>query len=388
MRVSSLPNLSELEKRDRRKSSYHLVASKNKLPEDPEEDDDHLYKYLLSTSAGCKASSDIRLQEVKRQLILEIARTEGDTDSPHFQKILTELLTLHNSDFDARVRPRSKCPACLEGMWINLSKPKFPDCLGKNKNGDHMYTLGRMSFGCFSPTNLVCSIQGTFNPVRVVKDPNKVLSDKSVPSTLLEEVKSGNSLVRTYQIVTAFAIEPYDPKFGPKESSPNSTVDHPLEGLLTTYGYVLANPVERNRLAIWFSGGTIEIRNTADASDMRLWRQIFRDHVDRPAPPAPSVPEPPSSPSPRSPQLKFFRLNLGSKSPAPPSPPPATPKPTAPRVVMETDGNMSYSLSELPKGGHDTAYVDVLYLDETIRVVKANTGSLHVMARVPYFQYE
>ena len=54
---------------------------------------------------------------------------------------------------------------------------------------------------------------------------------------------------------------------------------------------------------------------------------------------------------------------------------------------MEPDGRMCYRLPN-PIGGHDAAYVDVLYLDETLRIVQANTGSLHVMARVPYFADE
>ena len=33
----------------------------------------------------------------------------------------------------------------LEGSWVNMSRPNYVECLGKNKENDFMYSLGRMS---------------------------------------------------------------------------------------------------------------------------------------------------------------------------------------------------------------------------------------------------
>jgi hypothetical protein len=33
----------------------------------------------------------------------------------------------------------------LEGSWVNMSRPNYVECLGKNKENEFMYTLGRMS---------------------------------------------------------------------------------------------------------------------------------------------------------------------------------------------------------------------------------------------------
>ncbi len=48
---------------------------------------------------------------------------------------------------------------------------------------------------------------------------------------------------------------------------------------------------------------------------------------------------------------------------------------------MDPDGSMRFKLNR-PIGGHGTAYVDVLYLDETLRVVRGHHGSLFVFSRV------
>ncbi len=47
---------------------------------------------------------------------------------------------------------------------------------------------------------------------------------------------------------------------------------------------------------------------------------------------------------------------------------------------MNADGSMRFKLNR-PIGGHGTAYVDVLYLDETLRIVRGHHGSLFVFTR-------
>ena len=49
---------------------------------------------------------------------------------------------------------------------------------------------------------------------------------------------------------------------------------------------------------------------------------------------------------------------------------------------MEADGTMQYHLRQ-PIGGHGMSYVDVLYLDGTLRVLRGHHGTLYVSARVP-----
>jgi len=50
----------------------------------------------------------------------------------------------------------------------------------------------------FRPTKLVCSIQGTFNPVRVVSS-RDAQAIRNVPKSLKDELREGNNVVRTYK---------------------------------------------------------------------------------------------------------------------------------------------------------------------------------------------
>jgi hypothetical protein len=54
---------------------------------------------------------------------------------------------------------------------------------------------------------------------------------------------------------------------------------------------------------------------------------------------------------------------------------------------MEEDGKMTFDLTR-PIGGHETAYVDIVYLDETLRIARAKSGVVYVFARVPHFPDE
>jgi hypothetical protein len=146
-------------RRNRRKGSYHLVSSKNRLPTDPdEEEEDQLFNYLTTSSNRSlrKTENFLLIQGTKAQLLRELAGSGGDTTSAAFHDILNRLTKIYDpSHFDARKLPSRPSknskhqPIQMEGMWIDLSKPKFSDRMGINDNGDYMYTLGRMSFGTY-----------------------------------------------------------------------------------------------------------------------------------------------------------------------------------------------------------------------------------------------
>jgi hypothetical protein len=161
--VASLSMLTKAEtedmRRNRRKGSYHLVSSKNRLPTDPdEEQEDQLFSYLTTSSNRSlrKTENFLLLQGTKAQLLRNLAGSGGDTTSAPFHDILDRLTQIYDpSHFDARKLPSrpsknsKQQPIQVEGMWIDLSKPKFSDRFGINDNHDFMYTLGRMSFGTY-----------------------------------------------------------------------------------------------------------------------------------------------------------------------------------------------------------------------------------------------
>jgi hypothetical protein len=371
-----LPHLTfqERQRREQRKGSYHLVASRNKLPitDDPEEEnEDLLFRFLLTDDDNDlprdKSDGDrrLRIRQVKTQMFRDLARTSGDVTTAGFLANLERLIQLHDpSTFDARKLPRDeglttahskKSPSKrldndknhsmlqLEGMWISLSKPKFEECLGMNDDGEFLYTLGRMTFDMFRPGGLVCGIQGTFNPIHVIsQDEQMEHIIPSIPQSFMSDVRDDSNLLRSYNIVTALTIEPGSQgQFGP--DSPNQMVTHRLEGLMTTYGYALPNPDHPNRLSIWFTGGSLEVN---DADDLDRWKQVFGSEKF----PKRKWHE----------QARVFgaQMAMGAQ----------------PAERMESDGKMSYQLTR-PIGGHEKAHMDILYLDSTLRITRCKYWS-------------
>ena len=151
-------------------------------------------------------------------------------------------------------------------------------------------------------------------------------------------------------LVTAFTIEPRNASRDGRESA-NNAVQRPIKALMTTFGYSLPDPNMPNRLSTWFRGGTIEVWD--EEQDMGAWSDIFRNLPQR------TVKE----------KATPFTRNVRTG--------------IAPAGSMEADGKLSYTLSK-PFGGHGHAYADVIYLDETLRILRGNYGTIYVGARIPF----
>lgn len=148
-------------------------------------------------------------------------------------------------------------------------------------------------------------------------------------------------------IVTAFTIEPNS---ACTAEYPNRNVQKPIKALMTTHGYALPDPNKPSRLSTWFTGGTIEVWD--DVQDMAAWHRVFQSLPSR--------------------NLKAKARVISAR--------------LAVGVVegqMEFDGKISYSMMR-PIGGHGVAYADVIYLDDTLRILRGNYGTIHVSARIPF----
>ena len=380
----------QAELRTRRKGSYHLLATRNHLSEGNAEDD-LFFSYLTRRIPATRASDrQQQIQMAKEASLRSLSQHAGDATTPEFQRAVADLTRLYDpiSAFDARqlLSPTPRRPTGslfraetmstprLEGMWISLQRPRFENCLGTNSTGDYLYTLSRMTFGMLRPGNLVCSIQGTFNPVHVVGDAvsksDTQLSERHMMHRLdyarLQVGGHEQDLLRSYDVVTAFTIEPRNSlKYGPIDS--NQEVDRPVEGLLTTKGFALPDPDIPNRLIIWFIEGSIEV---VDADDQQRWKRIF-DSTKNVA----FDPEDYSRRGGESLHHHGASVLASGRSD----------KETA--TIMEPDGRISFKLSG-PIGGRETSYIDVMYLDESMRVVKSNRGDVYIFARLPPFPDE
>ena len=321
---------------------------------------DGIPRTLPSSTSRRGGAEGMRLARL--QLLESLKLTGGDVTAEPFLRSLDRLLHLdrrrQRSLRRARAAPPALAPGRVEGMWLTLSRPNYHGCLGINELREYQYTLGRMSFGMYRPTSLVCSVQGVFNPVHVVDaaDRDEV---ESVPRGLRQELMEGKTTLRTYNIVTAFSIEPG--RGGTTEEvTPNDAcgVTRPIRGIMTTYSYVLPDPSAPGRLSVWFTGGIVEVDDEADAPE---WKRILGgggQGKDQGHGRETSMQE-------RA-KLLAAKLLLGATV----------------EEEMAADGSFSFELSR-PVGGHGSAYVDVLYLDDTLRIMRGHHGSLYVLARVP-----
>lgn len=134
----------------------------------------------------------------KTRLIEDLKASGGDVKSTVFVDCMKVLEAYYKSkSWDGRGSCKMT-PFSLEGNWLTLSKPTYDECKGRNQKGDLLYTLGRMSFGMFKPTNLVCSVQASFNTVRTI-DPQNPGRPLHVPKKLMKEIQSGGIHLRTYE---------------------------------------------------------------------------------------------------------------------------------------------------------------------------------------------
>jgi len=339
----------------------------------------------------------------KMTLTEDLKRSGGDVTTPAFLSCLQVLKACYAAKgWDARWSSSSaeeasglalSSPFYLDGSWSTLSKPTYSDCLGRNEKGEYLYTLGRMSFDMFRPTQLKCSVQGSYNIVRPRDHPasnggslplwnsNNLIHNHdrkrsmNVPrgmqhlqSSMIGGMTATNHkgkqtsrpAVRNYDIVVAFTIEANQTRKGQPATSDESSIDRefvldqPIHGILTNHGYCVPDPDTPNRLSIWFSGGEIKVQNDESTKDLDRWRKVFDE-----------------SHAPRRDVREYARVLaakclLGAKL----------------YKMDPEDGVLSYELKR-PIGGHGQVYCDVLYCDDDLRIVQGHRGSIFVFRRVP-----
>ena len=177
-------------------------------------------------------------EEIKSLLLQTLISSNGDVTTPEFQTHLSHL------------QPHT--PTLTPSNWVSLSKPNYPECLGMNSNGEFMYTLGRMSFDMFLPSNLKCSIHGIFN----------VFGDVGGDMTLPWNIRKVEN-IRSYNISVSFSID-----------APKGT----LKALLTNYGYIAPDPIKPNRYSIWFTHGILSEDSSHPSQE---WIDTFENQPQR-----------------------------------------------------------------------------------------------------------
>jgi len=119
---------------------------------------------------------------------------------------------------------------------------------------------------------------------------------------------------------------------------------------MTNYGYIVPDPNTPNRFTVFFTGGSLEPN---DQTDREAWLKIFNaDEAKR--------------------EIKERAMQLASK------------------VLLGVDlseslaedGTMSYQLNR-PIGGHGKTFVDIIYCDKSLRVIRGQFNTVYVLSKVP-----
>jgi hypothetical protein len=138
----------------------------------------------------------------KCEAMSALKKSQGDTTNPRFKSALNALSAIYQGNgFNLQTK---KTQVLFEGIWNNVSRPNFPNCLGNNKNGHFMYTLGRMSFDMFRPPNLRCSIQKVLCKTRSLDASQGEAVPREVPGGLKQQIQDLEandqmSDIRTYE---------------------------------------------------------------------------------------------------------------------------------------------------------------------------------------------
>lgn len=156
------------------------------------------------------------------------------------------------------------------------------------------------------------------------------------------------------RLVFTLTIEPGQTRSGQvgEQNSEEYVVRRPIKCLLTNHGYCLPDPDVANRLTVWFTGGSLEVED--EEKDLKEWKQLFDKEML------------PSRSTIQSARILAARIFAGADVPD----------------SMSDDGTMEYSLNR-PIGGHGKAFIDVVYADRTMRILRGHHGSFFVFTKVP-----
>lgn len=170
-------------------------------------------------------------------------------------------------------------------------------------------------------------------------------------------------------IIASFTVERHAQNNITKDL-PEEAAQKPLRGIMTNYGYALPDPILPNRKSIWFTGGTIEPADD-DEDSIKSWKNVFGMNSDESDNRGNIYENSTDSNFTKSQNVETERARhlasnilLGAIS-----------------EPMEADGTVGFHLRR-PIGGHGSAFVDIVYMDDDIRVMRGHSGSIYVFKKV------
>lgn len=202
---------------------------------------------VAGQQAQVKANDPRSLLKAKLKSLL--AKYNGCTKNSEVAHIVDQL---------AELSPTTKnCSQSdlFQGEFYTLTAPTFPGRLkplSKEQEEIVQYTLGRLSFNVFQPNKLVCTLRSVRNPVR--------------PRNKTVQTKDGRTDVATFSYHLVLDITIHTPDGGD------------LPATMINEAYCYEHPDVHNRLMVTFTGGTLmpaqEIVH--DTTKLKLWETTFQ----------------------------------------------------------------------------------------------------------------
>jgi hypothetical protein len=327
---------------------------------------------------------DVGVDEVRRAIIAELTQAKGDTTTPQFESLLDALHQYH-----LQIDP-AEHGSPHNGEWRLISGPSYHECEGANESGQALYTLGRMSFDMFRPANLKCAMGRIMNLIdNVAAAPPATtttatdrgggggtrtehpLESLPFPLRLIRQSNPHICDIKRYDIITEIFIEVDEELYQASQLQSRR-----VPAILTTRGYCMIDSRFPDHLPIWFSSGSLT--RCESLVSLEDWRRIF-DDSDSSTTATTNVTTD-----------AITNVTITSNSAAADA---STSKKLlkqaeviARRVFLEAesysdnDGNLHFTLHR-PIGGSNKVYVDTIYADDSLRILRGNHGSILVFER-------
>lgn len=289
----------------------------------------------MSTPATANAAT-VRLQNAKEHLKELLAANNFNTKN---EKVIEAVESLSNlwktvraDDSKQHANTTISGPAKSDlvlGDWKILSAPDFPDrIVTEGEPNKFQYTLGRVAFNVFEPKKAIVTI---LHPQIV----NSVHRYKNEQKEGVEEHQEGKS---TYNVVNKIIIH---------------TENGDLPAELYLQGYCYPTPQNDDRLTVGFTTGTLRKSAKEDADYekdeklQKLWEDTFGDIYSK-------------ADEQRGYLESTMRWAMKFML----------------KMTMPTDESMSYEMKRVMHG-----YLDILFLDEEMRITRGNRGSVVIMEK-------
>ncbi|CAB9519540.1 PAP_fibrillin [Seminavis robusta] len=286
-----------------------------------------------STASLSDDEQQTALATAKANLKALLAKHDRSAKHPEVEKAIEELSAL-NPTKDAAMSP------FLEGSFVSLTRPEFPGRLKQEPGKEHLdqYTLGRMSFNIFQPGKLVCTVNSTQNDL-ILAPAKQEESDKENQNN---DSSDGESRTYTYPLSTNIIIH---------------TEKGDFPACLRMEALCSSDKQPKNRLGVTFVGGTLMPGEKVRSDPIQLdqWKEVFGGAYEK-------------AEAERSYISSFmqylfkwmFQLST----------------PTDEQALASESCSVSFEMKRCPHG-----YLDVMYLDEDLRITRGNRGTVVIVER-------